>query len=80
MQLQNMVFGITDPSKDRRLRFVADLPERGSPDLEADAWLLPFPLSVDDVIAVADSGRVMPPKSTWFAPKMPSGLAIRVLD
>lgn len=74
------VFGITDPSADRRLRFVADLPERGSPDFEADAWLLPFPLSLDDVVAVADSGRVMPPKSTWFAPKMPSGLAIRVLD
>ncbi|MCP4965005.1 MAG: DUF1015 domain-containing protein [bacterium] len=74
------VFGITDPSTDKRLRFVADIPERSEPVPDADAWLLPFPIEVDDVMAVADSGRVMPPKSTWFAPKMPSGLAIRTVD
>ncbi len=79
-QILGPVFGITDPSTDRRLKFVADLPERGEPDSAADAWLLPFPLSVGDMMTAADSGRVMPPKSTWFAPKLPSGLSIQLLD
>lgn len=74
------VFGITDPSADKRLRFVADLPARSRSEVDADVWLLPFPISVDEVMVVADSGRVMPPKSTWFAPKLPSGMAIRPLD
>ena len=34
----------------------------------------------EDVLAIADMGLVMPPKSTWFAPKLPSGLVIRLLD
>lgn len=74
------VFGIEDPGADERIRFVPDLPGRLQPDTEADAWLLPFPATVDDVIAAADRGGVMPPKSTWFAPKLPSGLAIRMVE
>ena len=71
------IFGITDPSSDRRLRFVADLSEEHQPDTESDCWLLPFPVGIGDVMAVADTGQVMPPKSTWLAPKVPSGLVIR---
>lgn len=74
------VFGITDPRRDKRLRFVADLPKGSQTDINCDAWLLPLPATVSDVMAVADSGRFMPPKSTWFAPKLPSGLVIRLLD
>ncbi len=74
------VFGIANPRQDRRLHFTADHPALRSPKPACDAWFLPFPASVDDVMAVADSGRAMPPKSTWFGPKLPSGLVIRLLD
>lgn len=74
------VFGIDDPLRDKRLRFVADLSDTQQTGIEADAWLLPFPVTADDVMAVADSERAMPPKSTWYAPKLPSGLVIRPLD
>jgi uncharacterized protein (DUF1015 family) len=82
--LQNLilgpVFGITNPGRDKRLRFVAETPTAGVDDLDVDAWFLPFPASVADVMRVADSGRVMPQKSTWFGPKLPSGLVIRTID
>ncbi len=75
------VFGITNPRRDGRLHFVPDLPDgSGDDDIDCSAWFLPYPASVSDVMAVADSGRAMPPKSTWFAPKLPSGLVIRLLD
>ena len=48
--------------------------------MATDALFLPFPASVADVMRVADSGRVMPQKSTWFGPKLPSGLVIRTID
>lgn len=74
------VFGINNPRKDRRLHFSPDLP-RLQPDHErCSAWFLPFPVAVDDVMAIADAGLTMPPKSTRFAPKLPSGLVIRLLD
>lgn len=79
-QVLGPVFGITKPRKDKRLRFVADLTSQSHAAIEADAWFLPFPVQVTDVMAVADSGKVMPAKSTWFAPKVPSGLAIRTVD
>ena len=74
------VFGIANGRRDKRLRFFADITDASQLDIESDAWLLPFPTAVDDVMAVADSGRVMPAKSTWFAPKVPSGLVIRSLE
>lgn len=74
------VFGIEDARNDKRLRFVADTPVVDSSDLEGDAWFLPTPAAIEDVMRVADSGRVMPPKSTWFGPKLPSGLVIRTID
>ena len=39
-----------------------------------------YPTSIDELIAVADAGEVMPPKSTWFEPKFLSGLIIHQLD
>jgi uncharacterized protein (DUF1015 family) len=79
-QILGPVFGITNPRKDKRLSFVADSAGHGQTHIGSDAWFLPFPALVTDVIAVADSGRVMPAKSTSFAPKVPSGLVIRTLD
>ena len=71
------VLGVEDPRTDRRLHFVANLGNVVETCEAADVWLLPYPLDAKDVIAVADSGRTMPAKSTWFAPKLPSGLIIR---
>jgi uncharacterized protein (DUF1015 family) len=39
-----------------------------------------YPTSLDQLMAVADAGQVMPPKSTWFEPKLRSGLIVRTLD
>jgi uncharacterized protein (DUF1015 family) len=71
------LFGITDEGRDDRLHFV---PDRRDREVECDAWFLPYPASVAEVMAVADAGLTMPPKSTWFAPKVPSGLVVRMLD
>ena len=74
------VFGIKTPRKDRRLHFSPNLPDSRLTPESCAAWFLPFPVSVDDVMAIADAGLSMPPKSTRFGPKLPSGLAIRLLD
>lgn len=72
------IFGITDARADNRLHYIpgpaglAELERR-----EAAASFALYPASVADVMAIADRGEVMPPKSTWFSPKVPTGLVIR---
>ena len=75
------VFGIGDPSTDERIDFVGGI--RGTRDLEArvdsgDAALAVsmWPTSMAQLMAVADAGAIMPPKSTWFEPKLSSGLFV----
>jgi len=70
------IFGIKKPRKDKRLHFVADTEHEER--LDCQAWILAYPASVSDVMAVADMGKTMPPKSTWFGPKIPSGLVVRL--
>ncbi len=78
------VLGITDPRTDKRIDFVGGI--RGLGELEkrvAQGWAVAFalfPTSLDQLMAVADAGLVMPPKSTWFEPKLRSGLLVRTLD
>jgi uncharacterized protein (DUF1015 family) len=79
------MLGITDPRTDKRLDFVGGI--RGLHELERrvdqDGFacaVAMFPTSIDDLMAVADSGQVMPPKSTWFEPKLYSGLVVHRLD
>lgn len=72
------VFGIDNPRQDKRLSFVADTPEDNAIERNVTANFLPYPVSVGDVMDVSDMGRVMPPKSTWFGPKIPAGIVIRV--
>jgi uncharacterized protein (DUF1015 family) len=79
------VLGIGDPRSDERIDFVGGI--RGLRELErlvdsgaaAVAFAL-FPTSIDQLFSVADAGLVMPPKSTWFEPKLRSGLIVRPLD
>jgi len=79
------VLGIGDPRRDKRIDFVGGI--RGLGELErrvdsgemAVAFSL-FPTSVEALMAVADANQVMPPKSTWFEPKLADGLLSHVLD
>lgn len=74
------VIGIGDPRTDPRIGFVGGI--RGYQELErrvhedcAAAFAM-YPTSIQELFAVADTGRLMPPKSTWFEPKLRSGLYI----
>jgi uncharacterized protein (DUF1015 family) len=73
------ILGIDDPRRSERIQFVGGI--RGTPELgrwvQAGAAAVAFamhPTSVDDLLAVADAGGIMPPKSTWFEPKLRDGL------
>lgn len=78
------VLGIDDPRTDRRIDFVGGI--RGLGELERrveKGMALAFsmcPTTLDDLMAIADAGKVMPPKSTWFEPKLLSGLFIHYLS
>lgn len=79
------ILGISDPRRDERIDFVGGI--RGLAGLEARvdsgemqlAFSL-YPTGMEDLMAVADAGEVMPPKSTWFEPKLADGLVSHVLD
>ncbi|MFP3874027.1 MAG: DUF1015 domain-containing protein [Thiohalophilus sp.] len=79
------VLGIGDPRRDKRIDFVGGI--RGLAELERRvdsgemqvAFAL-YPTSLSDLMAVADANEVMPPKSTWFEPKLADGLVSHVLD
>lgn len=79
------ILGIKDVRTDERIDFVGGI--RGVEELERkvndEGYKLAFsmfPTSIDDLMKVADSGNVMPPKSTWFEPKLRSGLITHLLD
>jgi len=82
--LLSPVLGIHDPRTDKRIDFVGGI--RGMNELErrveegyAVAFSL-YPTSLDQLIDVADAGEIMPPKSTWFEPKLRSGLLVRLYE
>ncbi len=84
-RLLSPVLGIGDPRLDERIQFVggirgmAGLQERVDSGEMAVAFAL-YPTSLKDLMAVADANQVMPPKSTWFEPKLADGLVSAVLD
>ncbi|MES2883050.1 MAG: DUF1015 domain-containing protein, partial [Bacteroidota bacterium] len=75
----NKILGIEDPRTDKRIDFIGGI--RGLAELEARvnngdgavAFSL-YPVSIQQLFAIADTGGVMPPKSTWFEPKLRDGL------
>jgi uncharacterized protein (DUF1015 family) len=74
-------FGITDQRTDQNISFVGGV--HGIEELEkkvdsgvADLAISMYPTSIEELIAVSDAGLLMPPKSTWFEPKLRSGLLI----
>lgn len=87
--LQNNVFAhifdVQDVRTDKRIDFVGGI--RGMAELkqlvDSGKWTVAFavyPTTMDDLLTVADAGKIMPPKSTWFEPKLLSGLFIHDLE
>jgi uncharacterized protein (DUF1015 family) len=77
------VLGIGDPRTDKRINFVGGI--RGVGELEklvdAGKYQVAFsmyPTTLDQLMAIADAGEIMPPKSTWFEPKLRSGLVLHL--
>jgi uncharacterized protein (DUF1015 family) len=79
------ILGITDPRRDKRIDFVGgirgleELVRRVNSGREAVAFAM-YPTSVEELMRIADAGEIMPPKSTWFEPKLRSGLFIHLLE
>ncbi len=79
------ILGIKDPRRDKRIDFVGGI--RGLTELEKlvdsgefkVAFAL-YPTTMEQLFRVADAGMIMPPKSTWFEPKLRSGLFLHLLD
>jgi uncharacterized protein (DUF1015 family) len=79
------LLGIRDQRTDKRIDFVGGI--RGVRALEAAVdsgagalafWL--YPTTVEELMSVADAGLIMPPKSTWFEPKLRDGLFVHMLE
>ena len=83
--LLHPILGIEDPRRDERIDFVGgirgleELVRRVNSGREAVAFAM-YPTSVDELMRIADAGEIMPPKSTWFEPKLRSGLFIHLLE
>jgi uncharacterized protein (DUF1015 family) len=82
--LLDPVLGIKDPRTDKRIEFVGgirgvgELVKRVDSGRGAVAFSM-YPVTVEQMMAIADAGSIMPPKSTWFEPKLRSGLLIHTL-
>lgn len=79
------ILGISDPRRDSRIDFVGGIRglaglERRVDSGEMQVAFSLYPTRMEDLMAVADAGEVMPPKSTWFEPKLADGLVSHVLD
>jgi uncharacterized protein (DUF1015 family) len=79
------LLGIADPRTDKRIHFVGGI--RGMAELErlvdGGAYKIAFsmfPTTLDQLLAIADAGEIMPPKSTWFEPKLRSGLVLHLFE
>lgn len=82
--LLDPILGIMDPKTDKRIDFVGGI--RGLGELERRVHtdmkvaFSMYPTSIAELFAVADAGRLMPPKSTWFEPKLRSGLFLHEIE
>ena len=79
------LLGITDPRTDPNIDFVGGI--RGTAELErrvdsgeAALAIAMYPTSIEELVLVSDAGQLMPPKSTWFEPKLRSGLLVHLFD
>ncbi|MGE5354281.1 MAG: DUF1015 domain-containing protein, partial [Acidobacteriota bacterium] len=82
--LLNPVLGIDDPRTNKRIDFIGGI--RGTSELEklvnsgrAAVAFSMYPVSVQDLMNISDAGEIMPPKSTWFEPKLRDGLLVHLI-
>jgi uncharacterized protein (DUF1015 family) len=83
--LLDPVLGIKDPRTDKRIDFIGGIRGLGELEKRVDSGQMTvafslFPTSIHELIAIADTGKIMPPKSTWFEPKLRDGLFVHFLD
>ena len=83
-KLLNPILGIEDPRTSKRIDFVGGI--RGLGELERrvnsgemSVAFSMFPTSIDELLTIADAGKIMPPKSTWFEPKLRDGVVVHML-
>ena len=79
------ILGIKDLRTDKRIDFVGGIRGLGELSRRVDSGEMAvafalYPVSMKQLVDIADSGKIMPPKATWFEPKLRSGLAIHLLD
>jgi uncharacterized protein (DUF1015 family) len=79
------ILGIKDQRTDKRIDFVGGIRGLGELEKRVDSGDMAlaislYPVSIEQLFAVADSGEVMPPKSTWFEPKLRDGLLTHLID
>lgn len=79
------ILGIDDPRTDKRIDFVGGIRGLGELERRVDSGEMAVafsmhPTSIGELMAIADAGQVMPPKSTWFEPKLRDGLFVHFLD
>ncbi|MCA9307697.1 MAG: DUF1015 family protein, partial [Phycisphaerales bacterium] len=84
-RLLDPILGIDDPRTNDRVDFIGGI--RGVGELEkrvdsgsAGVAFAMYPVTVEQLMAISDAGQIMPPKSTWFEPKLRSGFFIHTLD
>ena len=76
------IFGINDPRTDENIDFVGasrgitELERRANTDMDVSFAI--FPVSIESLMDISDAGKIMPPKSTWFEPKLISGLFLHL--
>ena len=80
-RILDRILGIKDLRTDKRIDFVGGIRGLGELKRRVDSGEMKvafalYPVSMDQLVAIADSGNIMPPKTTWFEPKLRSGLAI----
>lgn len=82
--LLNPILGIEDPRTSKNIDFVGGI--RGTKELEklvdtgtASVAFSMYPVTIDDLMKISDAGEIMPPKSTWFEPKLRDGLLIHLI-
>ena len=79
------ILGIKDLRTDKRIDFVGGIRGLGELVKRVDSGEMKvafalYPVSMKQLLDIADSGNIMPPKTTWFEPKLRSGLAVHLLD
>ena len=83
--LLDPIFGIKDPRVDKRIDFVGGIRGLGELEKRVNSGEMKvafsmYPPSLNELMAIADDGKIMPPKSTWFEPKLRDGLFVHFLD